>query len=309
MTTRTSNKFLNMCIAALSGLMVAACQADTIDPNTADGFVQINRKIQCSLNDEEDIVYRWSGRAYSRVPGERDKHIFNLEGMNIRQCTSVEDPVRGTGYRMVSREIMLYLDPKTSDIIDTWENPWTGATNEVIHVANDPVNMRPSFGKNAEGEVTPFHLDEINGTYMLKFEVPLFYRNPLAGDYQQYVGNDYHATEIFDFNGQVDELLDPNQDTAYPVVSWVRIADWLPWMEMRSRAGLLYFNAMGRKLQSYEQLPDIMKDAIAERFPKYTEAPPTDDARPNETSWTYMKKIIDKRRAESGEAPAKSSGH
>jgi len=275
--------------------------ADTIDPNTPEGYVEVSRKIQCSLNDAEPVVYSWSGRAYARVPGERDKNVFNLNGMNIRQCVKVEDEVRGTGYRMVSREIMLYLDPETNEVLRTFDNPWTGEKNEVIHVANDPVNGRPSFGRDAEGNPSVRPLKEINGTWLMSFEAPLFYTNPLAGDYQKYVGGTYHATEIFDFNGELEELLDPDQDVAYPVVAWVRIAKWLPWMEMGDRTGVLYFNAMGKKLENFDQLPEIMKKEIAANYPEYTAPPPVDDARPNETSWTYMKKIIDSRPKDNGQ--------
>jgi hypothetical protein len=241
------------------------------------------------------VTYTWSGRAWARVPGERDKHVFNLEGMNVRQCVTIEDDKRGQGFRLVSREIMLYLDPKTNEVLRTWENPWTGASNEVIHVANDPVNGRPTFGRDKEGNPSVRPLKEINGTWYMNIEVPLFYTNPLAGEYQKYVGGTYHATEIFDFNGDMDELLDSKQTVAYPVVSWVRIAKWLPWMEMGDRAGILYFNAVGKKLESWDQLPQVMKNEIAANYPDYTEPPPVNDARPNETSWTYMKMIIDSR--------------
>lgn len=293
------NHMTRIAIAGLFASLTAGSFAEQLDPNTAEGYVKINRKIHCSLNDKEEMVYRWFGRAFARVPGEPDKHIFNLEGMNIRQCVSVEDPQQGVGYRMVSKEIMLYLDPKTSEIVDGWQNPWTKQENEVIHVANDPVNSRgATFGKTKDGEIIPFKLQDISGTFLMNIEVPLFYTNPLGGDYQKYVGGTYHATEIFDFNGSTEELLDAGEDAAYPVVSWVRISRWLPWMEMGDRAGLLYFNAMGKKLKSYDELPAIMKTAIAERYPGYRHAPPVDDQRPNETSWTYMKKIIDQRDSE-----------
>jgi hypothetical protein len=82
---------------------------------------------------------------------------------------------------------------------------------------------------------------------------------------------------------------------AYPVVSWVRLAQWLPWMEMGDRAGLLYFNAMGRKLESFDQLSDTMKAEISASYPTFKAPPPVTDERRNETSWTYMKKIIDER--------------
>ncbi len=284
-------------ITAVFGIGSISSLAETIDPDTAEGYLKLNRKIQCSLEDNKPQVFQWFGRAYSRVPGERDKLLFNLDGMNIRQCVTVNDPERGTGYKLVSREIMLYLDPETNEVLRTFDNPWTGQKNEVIHVANDPVNSK-NFEKGRDGKPQKFNLQDMNGKYMLRFEAPLFYTNPLGGEYQQYVGGTYHATEIFDFNGDTELLLDAAKPVAYPVISWVRIAQWLPWMEMGSRSGMLYFNAMGRKLENYEQLSDTMKNEIATNYPKYTTPPPGDDERRNETSWTYMKKIIDQRKQE-----------
>ena len=271
----------------------AAAPAAELDPASAEGNIAINRKIHCSMEDASPQVYQWFGRAYSRVPGEPDRHLFNLDGMNIRQCVSIDDPERGPGYRMVSRELMLYLDPQTNEVLRSFANPWTGADNDVIHVANDPVNGRPTFARTAEGEDIPFDLQDINGNWLMRVEVPLFYTNPLGGEYQTYVGGTYHATEIFDFNGDTAELLDAEIPVAYPVVSWVRLAPWLPWMQMGNRVGMMYFNAMGRKLEGFEQLSATMRDEIAANYPEYVAPPDLDDSRPNETSWTFMKKIID----------------
>lgn len=292
--------------SALLAFPNAPARADTIDVQTPEGWLAVQRKIACSTRDEHPVTYSWRGRVYARVAGERDRHLFNIEGMNVRQCGTVEDAERGVGYRFVSREIMLYLDPETNEVLREWDNPWTGQTVEVIHVANDPVNARgPRYGRDENGDVPPLGLRELNGTWLQRVEVPLFYTNPLGGDYQNYVGGTYHATEIFDFNGDWDELMDASLDTAYPVVSWVRISQWLPWMEMGGRHGNLYFNAMGKKLESFDQLPAVMRDEIAASYPEYTAPPPIDDNRPNETSWTYMKKIIDAR-AEDG---SEQSGH
>ena len=282
----------------LAGWLVVPAQAETIDANSAEGYVALNRKIQCSTEDGSPQVFEWSGFGYARVPGEPDRKIFGLLGMNVRQCGQVEDPEKGIGYRLVSREIMLYLDPKTGEVMRTFDNPWTGDANEVIHVANDPVNGRPSFGVAADGSGKSFSYRNVNGQYLINYEIPLFYKNAMGGEYQKYVGGSYHATEIFDFNGDVAELLDAAKPVAYPVISWVRLAQWLPWMEMNGRAGMLYFNAMGRKLLNYEQLADALKSEIAEKYPEYRAPPPLDDPRRNETSWTYMKKIIDSRQSQ-----------
>ena len=287
------------------------CQAEggKLDPQSAEGFVKIQRKIHCNIEDGVEETFVWHGKAYSRVPGERDRHLFNLLGMNVRQCSTVTDQQRGTGYRLVSREIMLYLDPTNNEILRTWDNPWSGDTTEVIHVANDPVNSRPTFGKTKQGKVIPFTARVLGNTWQQNIEVPLFYTNPLAGDYQKYVGGTYHATEIFDFYGDYDELLDAGKKTSYSRVAWVRISGWLPWMEMNSRAGLMYFNAQGGKLQSWDELPQLMKDEIAANYPEYRNAPPLDDTRRNETSWTYFKKVLDKRMKKEKATKVNSSNH
>ena len=92
-------------------------------------------------------------------------------------------------------------------------------------------------------------------------------------------------------------------------MAWVRISDWLPWMEMNGREGGLYFDAQGAKLDSWDELPQLMKDQIAKNYPEYTNAPAGDDTRPNETSWTYFKKIFDQRAKEAKAEKAESGGH
>jgi hypothetical protein len=274
--------------------------AKNLDVTNGDDAIAIFRKIQCSRIDGEVRYYHWSGKVYSHVPGEADRLLYRVEGMNARACKTVTDDKRGTGVRQVSREVMLYLDPNTGAVLRSWQNPWTGKTNEVIQVANDPVNMRaPMFPKNADG--TPYWIDMRldGGKFFWNIEVPLFYPNPLAGDYQSAVGNQYHATEIFNFILDEKDLLDgkkPSADSA--VVSWVRIAPWLPFMEMGSRTGVMYVNATGKKMQSFEQLPAVLKDEIRKNYPIYMTAPPLDDARPNETSWTYYKKLMDAKKVE-----------
>ena len=278
---------------ACASMLAATGTVAQVDFATGKGYIQAQRKIHCSLRDNDPVTYMWQGKGYARVPGARDRMLFKVLGMNVRQCVTVNDAEKGEGYRMVSREIMLYLDPQTGEILREWENPWTGETVEVLHVANDPVNQPPHFTVGRDGKQRRFEPMMIGDTAFLAYEIPLFYTNPLAGDYQPYVGNRYHATEIFDFTADINDIADLSRDTANVNVAWVRIAPWLPWMKMGSRAGFTYFNAVGAKLNSWDDLPALMKDEINANYPAYTSPPPGDDTRPNETSWTYFKKYID----------------
>ena len=50
---------------------------------------------------------------------------------------------------------------------------------------------------------------------LMPLEAPLFYTNPLAGEYQDYVGGNYHAMEIFNFFMDASDMLDTKNPTAY----------------------------------------------------------------------------------------------
>jgi hypothetical protein len=291
-------------VLAAAAVVVAVGASPTaqqkLDLNNPDDVVKAMRKFQASLVDGKPVVYWWQGSIYSRIPGERDRLLFVYQGMNVRAATTVTEPGRGYGYRQVSREILIYQDPQTKQVLRTWKNPWTGKEVDVVHVANDPVNSRPMF---AQGQAGPAKWPGFfkDGMGFLPMEVPLFYTNPLGGDYQPYVGGDYQAMEIFDFAFHEAQLLDANPDMSDVNVAWVRISGWLPWMEMGSRVGTMIYNGVGRRLDSWDKLPDMLKTEIKANYPEYTAPPPLDDKRPNETSWTYFKKVIDKKKAQ---APA-----
>jgi len=278
----------------LATLMILASgtAAAALDLETPAGALAANRKVQCSTIDGKPITYYWHGNAYSRVPGEPDRQLFKVAGFNVRQCVTTEDPQRGKGYRLLSREVLLYMDPKTGEILRTWQNRWSGETVEVLHVANDPVNSA-NYEIGRDGKPISWRASTEGDAWWQTITVPLFYSNPLAAGYEKNVGGMYHATEMFNFMGASSDLVDESKDTADVRVGWVRMSDWLPWMQMRGRAGVIYFHTAGLKLDSWDALPDFMKKEVAANYPAYTSPPPADDQRPNETSWTYFKKKVE----------------
>jgi hypothetical protein len=298
-------------VAALSllaaGAASAAGKAQPLDPANADDQLRIQVKMSCSLVEGTPTLYWWSGRMWARVPGEPNRLLFNVHGMNMRQCRVKQDPVRGFCYRSVSREVMLYLDPVTNEVVRRWKNPWSSEEVDVVHVANDPVNARDWYCSRDKDGKPVDRSDNLSFKDDLLLEgggaARLFYKSPLAGEYQDYVGGTYHAMEFGTSAASASEALDAGdselQDT---LISWVRISRWLPWMKMGDRDGLVVFHTAGMRLDSWEQLPEVVRREVDMNYPTYKAPPPLDDPRPNETSWTVFKKFIDERRAK--ESPA-----
>ena len=293
-------------VAALSLLVAGTASAagteQPLDPANADDQLRIQVKMSCSLVEGTPTLYWWSGRVWARVPGEPNRLLFNVHGMNMRQCRVKQDSVRGFCYRSVSREVMFYLDPVTNEVARRWKSPWSGEEVDVVHVANDPVNARDWYcSRDTDGKPVD-RSDNLTFKDDLLLEgggaARLFYKSPLAGEYQDYVGGIYHAMEFGTSAALASEALDATdselQDT---LISWVRISRWLPWMKMGDRDGLVVFHTAGMRLDSWEQLPEVVRREVDTRYPSYKAPPPLDDLRPNETSWTVFKKFIDERRA------------
>ncbi len=285
-----------MATIGLSFVALSACASvgmakePLLDPADSKNTLHIMRKLQCSTVDNEPAVYAWDGVAYARRQGEKDLHMFDVEGMNIRQCTTIESEDGKKGFHLVSREILLYLDKDTGEVLKTWDNPWTGETVTVQHVANDPVNFK-MYETNRDGEPAVWSGVVSGGTWWNRNTFPLWYPSPLGGEYQKEVGATYHATEMFNFFGRTDDLLDPKTTTAKINVGWSRISDWLPWMNMNGREGVLYMHTAGRKLSQFDELTDTMKNEIKNHYPEYAEPPPAGDPRKNMTSWEYYKEV------------------
>jgi hypothetical protein len=296
----SSTLLLMFCSTAL----LATEKLDVSDPDQA---LLASNKLFCDNTPETPSLYWWQGMVYSRIPGEKDRHIFNVQGMNIRQCAKFEDPVKGLGFRSVSREIMLYLNPETNEILRQWENPWTGESVEVMHVANDPVNSRaPRFARDENGQarVSFDSMTVMNGMGLQGGGAArLFYNNPLAGDYQDYEGGKYHASEFLTIAYPMDDALDASKTAIQDaVISWGRVSGWLPWMKMRGRTGLMVHWTHGMRLHGWDDLPELLRKEIETNYPIYRNPPPVDDERPNETTWTVFKRWIDEKR-EKGEIP------
>ncbi|MSR01117.1 MAG: DUF1838 domain-containing protein [Gammaproteobacteria bacterium] len=292
-------------MALLSPLLVSAAD-DLLGPAaTREGAEALVWSAKTTCGTTEEAVPRygtWEGRLYSRSPGEKDRHIFDVIGINTRQCERHTDAVRGEGFRSISREIMVYLDPATGEIIDQWKNPWTGETVEVVHVANDPVNMRqPIYTITAAGKPLITSLRWYDDLLVSSSEAPLFYDNPLAGGYQEYIGGNYHAMEIFNtYYRTVDFINNKKPRIGDSRISWQRISSWLPWMRMGDRSGEMIFNATGYSTFDQKRISPRLMKIIASRYPQYINPPPLGDSRPNATTWTVTKIWIDKKRAAQG---------
>ena len=244
-------------------------------------------KMRGSLDTTETVVYWWKGLIHSYVPGERSRTLFEMEAYNIGRIRAIEG-----GYQLLTREVALYKDPETGDILDRWPNPWTGDTVDVIHVWNDPVNQQFMLESRFGPWGVPY--TRLGGNRIcINADILLLYPSPLPqAEFPAHSRSDlYQAAELFQFFTDLDDLNDPTQASAYAEVSWSRISDFLPWMTMADRPGHLIYHCRGYKLPGgYDSLPAHIRQYVEAHQPAFTHPPDSLTGR-NETSWTYFRRL------------------
>lgn len=242
------------------------------------------------LSGEESFTYA-KVMIMAFVPGEQGKKLFSLEVVGASRFLPIEG-----GYQRLHREVGLYTDLETGEVMETWHNLYLERDVEVIHIQNDPVNY-PYTVAQQDGPRRILYADF--GDYVaFHREVLLHYPSPLKrAEYPLHSKSDwYEAAEFFNTFVRKQDLDNPNTTTAPEIGSWSRVGPWLPWMEMGNREGYLLYHGRSRKLMNgIAGIPTPIRHYIERHMPKHLSAPET-FTEPNETSWTYFKKIIDQRR-------------
>lgn len=238
--------------------------------------------------DGSETVFWWGGEIRSMIPEETSRLLFGFEGFNIARAVPVEN-----GYRLLTREMSVYKSPETGNILESWDNPFTGHPVQVVSVWNDPVNTPIEL--TSPFVTFPLPVAELGDHIGWNLDVYLTYPSPLSrAEYPDYAQSDlYQGAELFQFFAKRSDLEDPSITNAPGHISWTRISQWLPWMGMGQRAGNLVYRCAGYKLENgIDDLPGHLRRYVEQTQPKFLSAPDHWTA-PNETSWTYFKKLVD----------------
>lgn len=262
--------------------------AQKLDLNKPADLLTAYVKVRGSLDAAEETVVYDEGYIYAVQPNQPIKMLFKFQMYNISRFEKTD-----SGYNLITREMLVYEDPKTGAILNKWYNPFTKDSVEVMHVWNDPVNSRnfsSDFG-------IPFtRLD--NGRICFYIDVPLFYPSPLKKvDWPENSRSDmYQAAELFQFFVSEKDIQNKKLKSVPFDIAWTRFSDFLPWMKMGDKLGHMMYSSRGSKLKAgWAGLPQNIKDYVLATNPLYQHAPDK-YVTPNMTSWKYFKKIMEDRK-------------
>ncbi|KAG6872780.1 hypothetical protein C0995_006700 [Termitomyces sp. Mi166 len=245
-------------------------------------------RIRASADESKSTVVEWQGQVLSYLPGERPKVLFKVKGMSVTRAKKLENG----SYDLMTREVQLYLDPSTEEVLNVWHNPWNDQDVTVVHVANNPVYQNLPAASTYEARSQP------GGNYTFQISIPLAYPNPLnpsaspESPMYPYSGPQalYSAIESFSFSFPTAELDSTAASVPSMQVFWTRTSPLLPFMGTPATNVTLVTIANGAKVEGgWQNLSPVLRDVIETKLPAYKDAPTSRD-RPHGgvSSWSYF---------------------
>jgi hypothetical protein len=280
-------------MAGMAGLpsVAGAATEMTLDLDAPEDNLKALIKLQADLSGA-DAIGGFAGEVWGWVPGEGNRRLFKSYGIGASHVERVEN-----GWRFYHREVMYYLDPETGEIINDWVNPYTGQRVEVMHILNDPVHR--FYAISGGPFAAPWPYTVVGDDLVFRISVFAFRDSVMPRlDYPLHSANDkYQASELWMMNGRVSEVMNPDISSASCVTSWSRVGQWLPFMEMGNRPGIMVYHSDSYKLlNGLDGIPAYIRAYTEKNYPKYLESPKTWQSMAlNESQLTVSKREIDER--------------
>jgi len=229
------------------------------------------------------LYYNWAGEVWwQESPDKPKEKLFSIIGMNATNVFIKPDSESGeVGYR-INREIGLFCDPWTQEILHYWQPNQASQAVPVVHIANRII----------QGAVKEKKFIIPGGQAYLTsvLEIPLEYPHPLAGNpqYLDYCpGEKFQGVEYF-----TSHICRPGVADV-PPAKWARDCPWMPWMKLGyGHPARLRFETTISRVELCDQLHPKLVNLVREKLPIYEFAPSESDE-PNMTSTLYFKKHFD----------------
>ena len=300
-----------------------------LDLSTAEDNIYAYAKTWGTLG-EEPVFGGHEGVFFAVVGNRRAIPLFGYVGFGSLQFRIL--PNGDAEYR--GKDATFYTDLKTGELLDTWQNPFTGKAVKVYPYINEQVTTTMPARYPAErmvtdayrweiaignaasrkedattyrgdqgesGKTVPFVLPwrRIGNHYLLSWDWLLEVTNPVTteGWPEASTGPVINPSEHFVFFVPADELEDRGRPWATMTAGFFRQCPWLPWMRM-GRSGVL--GRMFASSHSYkitgglDNIPRVVRARLERDRPDMLTPPNDWSQHPVGSSWGYYAKVAPK---------------
>lgn len=229
---------------------------------------------------EEDVPWWYDGTIFGIVGEQQPRPLVKFEGMELYWVRHLDDGE----YELIGNTVTFFRDVETGQMIDTFENPYTGKSNTVTPAVQGGGPGR-GFNYSVRGiRPTPFMAQMPEWPLVLDWS---FARDMvwLHNQTQYPPGMPPPRAQRQTMFVPLARFSDRKIKNLPTVFSSTVFMPWLKWMDMGNLPGHVIWHASGAKLESIDQLPTEYRRRAETEFPQYLTADP--DAREKWMKPTY----------------------
>ena len=255
-----------------------------VDLSTGEGNKIAYARTQGNLDESVQKTGWFKGYVMGVRPGEAIRDLFGFAGFGVSRLQQNADG----SIAKILREVGYYTDLRSGEVLEEWDNPYTGETVPVVPIANDPFNYvisehfpePPEFGGLNEEKPPkiPFILpwDQRGDRIDMEIHIHLYYPNALdpAKWVRESTGPMVQVSEFFAFHVDGAQMQNAELTTLPYHGVWNRTTPWLPWMLMGQADGFCQYAAFMGAGEELDEVHDrALLDYAEKHHPKYFNAP------------------------------------
>ena len=262
------------------------------------------------------VVGAFHGLMFAMVGNQRLQPLFGYCGFGIFEARREANG----NVRLRGKEVGYFSDPRTGDILESWDNPFTGETVKPFNFLNDRIRgelgadmPRFEFGDGAD---TPTLMNEATATVNPDGSVPFIlpwetcgdrtllswdythrYRNPVTPAQwpMASTGEFINPSEHFTFSVDTAALEDRSVASVDYHCGFSRLSPWWPWMRMGQSGvdGVLFGRMHSHKsARGFADVPAKVLAYTEKHYPDFLEPPGDwDDGFPIGTWEAYARDV------------------
>ncbi len=218
--------------------------------------------------EEGDVPHWYVGTIYGVTEGKAPLPLFDLEGSEISYFIPQDDG----SYHAHSKTISYFRDHKTREILETFENPYTGEVNQV------QPNLIAADGRYYDYSVNGIRMNVVKD--MVPDE-PLLLKWTDLGDHTLLQTQRQYPPGITFGESQnshcpTRELHDPDLPKVINTFgSPTYFAPWPGWLNMKGHPGRVVWTVNTRKMNSIKDYPKEFLGLLEKNHPDRLSAKPS----------------------------------
>jgi hypothetical protein len=200
--------------------------------------------------------------------------LYTMNNLNVKVC----EPLGDDTYAFTTYESGAYCKFDTDEVIDRWENPFTGETREVWPFIGGPLNVRMSAdgvqtGPEATLKPKPLRMEVIGDMLFVPTASHFSFPSPFdaATWPKESPGETHFWDSMFVHGARADEAADPKRNNVPAFCQFQNLVSFGAWIGMGGHQGRSYGRAYGTKLASVDDLPAGARRSLELQTPEIFE--------------------------------------